>query len=925
MKPTKIAVAVGMALFTMHSNAQSGNQQITVTGSAIPRIVSDEALPVQIVTKDEIRTLGVVTTEELLQKLPALQSLGGSHSSLDGAGGISSYAQASPSLRGLGSDYTVVLLNGRPSVGNLNLIPLAAIERVEVLLDGASSLYGADAIGGVINFITSSGFKGAEASLNIGSPTRNGGGQRKTASLTIGAGDINADRFNVTASFTVDRETELYAGDRNFAKTGNVEPYLFGAATGQGNIEGAYVPGVRTVTSAGLDNRVQPFGLSPGSGIGNPLAFANKCGDIGMVLSPFPSSRKDPNGVGLPYCAYDSAKDVRLVPDRESTSGTLSARFSLNAKTTAFVDWLGTNFSMVSRYQPSPSRYSFLRTSAEFAKKGTDPALLISPNNPNYKTAADYLNAVGYGSLVGQSLAITSRVFDFGPRTNTNDLTASQFVGGFRGELGNHSWEIAALNISSRIESGVTDGYFYQEPFARIVNSRNDWNPWASAESQTPAFKQAVQAAKFSGKTITFDTFLRGFDGKLYGPLTKLPAGDLEYAAGFQSFKTGIDRKPEAALASGDIAGLGGAVLPFSRDRSVNAVFGEVRAPVSKDLELNASGRRDDYSDFGIANTYKLNARWKLAPIMVARASVGTGFKAPGLTSLWAPQSTGTSAQFTDPKFPTNRNVQVNEISGGNPDLKPEESNQRSIGFVLTPTRDLTFSVDAWAVKIDGKITSASTQEIVTRFRSGDAAYAGLVVLNKVTGEVETVKNVAANIGSADYRGVDVNLGYRYRLPSSGVLGVSLFGTRMLKADETSPSGAVSKKVGTMVDGNGDPVIGADVSGGVVVKWKHLLTTSYAVQNWRMALTQNYYTGYETGPNQWDGERHFIGAQAIYDAQVSYTGLKQLRLNLGVKNIFDKNPPMYIPVANQFAAGYDISMYDPRARFVYISANYRFN
>jgi len=332
MKPTKIAVAVGMALFTMHSNAQSGNQQITVTGSAIPRIVSDEALPVQIVTKDEIRTLGVVTTEELLQKLPALQSLGGSHSSLDGAGGISSYAQASPSLRGLGSDYTVVLLNGRPSVGNLNLIPLAAIERVEVLLDGASSLYGADAIGGVINFITSSGFKGAEASLNIGSPTRNGGGQRKTASLTIGAGDINADRFNVTASFTVDRETELYAGDRNFAKTGNVEPYLFGAATGQGNIEGAYVPGVRTVTSAGLDNRVQPFGLSPGSGIGNPLAFANKCGDIGMVLSPFPSSRKDPNGVGLPYCAYDSAKDVRLVPDRESTSGTLSARFSLNQK-----------------------------------------------------------------------------------------------------------------------------------------------------------------------------------------------------------------------------------------------------------------------------------------------------------------------------------------------------------------------------------------------------------------------------------------------------------------------------------------------------------------------------------------------------------------------------------------------------------------
>lgn len=925
MKYSKVAVAVGMAVASMQAFAQSSSSQVTVTGSAIPRIVTDEALPVQIITKEEIRTLGVVTTEELLQRLPALQSLGGSHSSLDGAGGVSNYAQSLPSLRGLGSDYTVVLLNGRPSVGNLNLIPIAAIDRVEVLLDGASSLYGADAIAGVINFITSSGFKGTEASINLGSPSRNGGGKRNTASLTLGFGDQNTDRFNVTASFTVDRESELIASDREFAKTGFIAPYLLGGATGQGNIEGGYAPGIRTVTAVGLDNRIQPFGLSPGSGLGNPLAFTNKCGEIGMLLNPVPSSRKSSSGEGLPYCTYDSAKDVRLVPERESKSGTLSARFKIDGKTTAFFDWLGTDFSMVSRYQPSPARYSQLRTSAEFAKQGTDPALLINPSNPNYKIAADYLTKVGYGSLVGSSLSITSRVFDFGPRTNTNDLSASQFVGGVRGEFGNHFWEVAAFSLTSTIVSGVTDGYFFQQPYAKIVSARNDWNPWAPAEAQTAAFKQAVSAAKFSGTTTTIDTFLRGIDGKLFGPLMKLPSGDVEYAAGFQSFKTGVDRKPEAALASGDISGLGGAQLPFTRDRSVNAVFGEVRTPLTKDLEFNVSGRRDDYSDFGISDTYKLNTRWKLAPTIVARASIGTGFKAPGLTSLWAPQSTGTSAQFTDPKFPQNKNVQANEIGGGNPDLKPEESKQRSFGIVLTPMRDLSLSLDAWAIKIDGKITTASTQEIVTRYRSGDPAYSGLVVLNNTTGEVETVKNVAANIGSADYRGVDLNMGYRYKLTEAGTLGLSLYGTWMLKADETSPSGAVSKKVGTMVDGNGDPVIGADVSGGVVVRWKHLLTTSYSIPNWRFAITQNYYTGYETGRRNFDDERNFIAAQAIYDAQIAYTGVKNLRLNLGIKNLFDKNPPIYVPVANQFAAGYDISMYDPRARFIYVSANYRFN
>jgi iron complex outermembrane receptor protein len=922
MKNLRFALATTLAIGALNVNAQQA--QVLVTGSSIPRVVTDEALPVQIISREDIQRLGVVTTEELVQRLPALQSLGARHSNLDGAGGVTNYAQATPSLRGLGDSYTVVLLNGRPSLGNLNLLPLSAIDRIEVLLDGASSIYGADAIGGVINFVTVQNFQGLDAGLRIGMPTRNGGGDRRNFSMTFGTGDYGKDGFNLSGSIVFEKERELLATDREFAKTGVKLPYFSAGATGQGNIEGAYDPKIFTKTAVGLDNRIQPFGLSPGSGLGNPLAAQNRCGDVGMFLNPQPSSRKDASGKGVPYCTYDSSKDVRLVPDRESISGTLAGRLKLSGSTQLFADFLATNFSMVSRYQPSPSRYSFLRTSTEFEKNKTDPALLIYPANPNYKLASDYLNSVGLGSVValGKPLSITSRVFDFGPRTNTNDLSGAQAVVGFRGELGSHSWEVAALNIVSNIISGVTDGYFFQEPFARIVSSRNDWNPWAAADAQTAGFKQAVQAAKYVGTNIEIDTFLRGVDGKLNGPAITLPGGEAEYAVGFQALNSGVDRRPSSALASGDIAGLGGAQVPFKKDRGLRAVFAEVRAPVLKDFELNGSARSDDYSDFGNAITYKANARWKVNPYLTARASVGTGFRAPSLVQLFTPQTQGTSAQFTDPKFPTNVNQQVNAITGGNPELKPEESKQAAFGLVITPVRDFSVSIDAWSVKIDQKITAASTQEIVSRFRSGDSSYSKLVVLNSSTGEVETVKTVEANIGSADYRGVDVAAAYRLKVADNANLSLNLFGTLMNRADETSPSGKVSKKIGTLVEENGDPVIGAE-DGGTIVRWKHLLSASYAVGNWRSSVTQNYYSGYETG-RRFDGERNFIGPQQIYDAQLTYAGLKNWRLNIGVKNIFDKDPPIFVPASNQFAAGYDISMYDPRSRFVYFSANYRF-
>ena len=226
MSPINLGVLALISISSMTAQAQQKIEEVFITGSAIKRIVSDEALPIQVITKDEIKTFGVSNTEELMKFMPVAQSMGAAHSSLDGAGGTSSYGQATISLRGIGDAYTLVLINGRPANGNLNLIPLAAIDRIEILQDGASSTYGSDAIAGVVNFILTNNFQGVEISANVGTPTRPGGGQRKTLGVTFGNGNYAADGFNITGSVSIETEKELYAGDRDFAKTGNVFPYL---------------------------------------------------------------------------------------------------------------------------------------------------------------------------------------------------------------------------------------------------------------------------------------------------------------------------------------------------------------------------------------------------------------------------------------------------------------------------------------------------------------------------------------------------------------------------------------------------------------------------------------------------------------------------------------------------------------------------
>ena len=905
------------------------DQRVEITGSAIKRVDAEGALPVTVITREEIARSGASNTEELVNSVAAISSM---NATVNASGaGSSTAGRATISLRGLSGGRTLVLVNGRRIAGglsggflnsvNVNNIPLAAIERVEILKDGASSIYGSEALAGVVNFILSKDFQGVDVGVSGGTPTRDGGGKTQRASVVAGFGDVSKDRFNVTASLSAEKESQLFAKDREFAKTGNVFPYITAGATGQGNIEGAYTPG-QLVNGVWQEGSRQPgFGNSPGAGYGNPLAAQDKCGDINMFKNPTNSSK------GAPFCTFDSNAFVGLIPERETSNATINGVFRVSDALELFGDALYSKNKVIQRFQPSPLRRDFMITDAEFQKQGVDPALLIYPSNPNYKIAADYLTARGNTALVGQPLAVTARVFDFGPRTQEDTTTQTRLTLGARGDLAGHSWEVAYSDNKYELAGLVTDGYFSQVKYAKAVQQSNDFNPWSLTLSD--AFKAAIAPAKYVGPTLDGTSSSKVFDAKLAGDAFKLPSGMVAYAVGLQRRDEAIQTRPSAALFSGDIAGLGGATPPVDRDRTITSFFGELVIPVLKNLEGNVAARHDKYNDVGNADTYKASLRWQPMKNLLVRAGTGTGFRAPTLGELWLPQTLGSSAQYTDPKFPNNPNVQSNEITGGNPDLKPEKSKQHTLGVVFSPVEAVTIAADYWRVAVDGIITAPSTQEIVTRFRAGDAAYQNLVRLTPA-GEVDQTFAVLNNVGSAKLAGWDLDASARFAL-GGGRLDLNLNGTYYTRYDQTSPGGAVSHKIGTMVedtvdeDGNrvAQPVLEAD-GGGVVLRWKHKLSATWSTGGWAFTFAQNFYTGYRTGDRQIDGEKNFVPDQSIFDAQVAYTGIRNLKLALGVKNLFDKNPPIYVPVSNQFQAGYDISQYDPRARFVYLAANYKF-
>ena len=571
-------------------------------------------------------------------------------------------------------------------------------------------------------------------------------------------------------------------------------------------------------------------------------------------------------------------------------------------------------------YQPNPIRIGFLTTDNAFAGSGVDQALLIYPGNSNYPAA--WLTSHGLSAMNGRVLAVTARTFLTGPRAEEDKNTQTRGVLGIKGSVRDWDYEVAGTWDKSKSDGGVINGYFSQLGLARIINTVGNtagsyWNPWSVGGVQNDALTTALQAIKYVGPTASSEQTLKEFNAKASGVLKEMAAGPLALAVGAGLRKEEYNTAVPDILGLGDIAGLGGATATQNGDRTTTFAYGEVNVPILRSFEANLSGRVDHYNDLkkeASPLTGKLSLRWNPTQELLFRGNVGKGFRAPSMGELHTPVTLGTSEQFTDPLFAGAGPVQANALIGGALDLKPEKSKQYSIGAVFSPAPPLTLRADFWRIRIDNYIITPGALAMVNAARAGGFLYRPGEVVFAPDGEVDQVDERLANAASADFRGFDVG-GQLRGQTAFGRLALDYNGTYYTKADLTTTTG-VEHNIGSLVDANGNG-FALTTTGGVLLRYKHVVSLNWSSGPWSATVIQNYWAGYRTGDDQVDGARHDVPAFETYDLQGEFTGIKHVKFAIGAKNVFDRNPHLYIPASNAFQIGYDPYLYDPRARFVY--------
>jgi len=913
MRMKQLALAIGLigvaGMVTAHADDQADQSQkvekIEVTGSSIKRVAKEGALPVTVIKKEDIERTGATTTEELLNTITATSAVGGTSTAQNA--GLSTFGEATVSLRGLGSNRTLVLVNGHRMANyatdgtsvDVNSIPLSAVERVEVLRDGASSVYGSDAVAGVINFILKKNYKGFEVSGYFGQPTRSGGGSEDKAGFVLGVGDMESTRYNLIVSGDFSHDQALYSGDRNFAAKGWSTNGFDNSATPSGRL---YAPWV-----IGQPFNNQNFQLNGD----NPLAANNQCAQNGSLF--------DPN---YGTCRYDPTPLVPITPQVDRANLSANFRLQLAGNNEFYSEAVFTHTKTVLSEQPSPYSPIFLGTDNAFNNSGIEQSVLLNPANPVYQSiVVPYLQSSGNAQFIGQPIGVSYRAFEGGNRVHTDTADQYHIVLGAKGGIGDYDYDVNYFYNESRVKEDTNDGYQLQTKLVQVLNNSLTFNPFVL--NQDPTLAAQIRGTNYNGNIADSKLSNDGIDGKITGSLAELPAGPLGFAVGAGIHDEKLTQNFSAAAQSGDVSGYGASYIPYSVSRKSQSVYGELNVPIVSKLEAGLAVRTDHYETVGSTTNPKFDLRWQPMSQLLLRASWGKGFRAPSLPELYTPQVESSTSQFTDPV--TGQSAQFNQLTGGNPNLKPERSTQSSIGLVVEPIRTLSVGVDLFQVKVTDPILVLSDSYIVSQAAAGRPYFVNLVQRNSV-GSIVLIQNVNQNGGRLDVEGADLDVKWRVGKYAFGTVDVNLNGSYVSKYDETDPSGFTQASVAKTADANGN-ALNAVQNGGIILRWKHELTASVTNPTWSASLTQNYQSGYADYPNaDATSSPHHVGAFSTYDIQGSYTGIKSLKINLGVKNVLDRDPPVSNAGVNLgfFQSGYDPSYYDGRARFVYLSGEYKF-
>jgi iron complex outermembrane receptor protein len=895
--PILLAQATPLPASTSSSTAPPPElATVVVTGSLIARPAAETAEAITIVKADSIRSQGITNLEQAVDQLtanvPAAVNVAQSVGQFTGGGTFAN-------LRDLGIDRTLILLDGQRLADNVTLggavdlsgIPFAAIESVQVLREGASSLYGSDAIAGVINFITKKNFQGGEVNLNLNHPQESGGASGE-ADFTFGHGDLASDGYNLMVTGTYSSQRELRATQRSFAATG-------------------YAP------ERGLANLNGPFAPWPGS-------FQDDDGNLWQV--GYPACAGNPYLTTAPgYCAYEYSAAVDLVPKQSVASGLVDFTKALPANNTLHLQYLYTR-SKVTDFA-GPINYAFPMTSA------ADPAY--------YPTGAG-ATCIGTCSAATPDVADPITAFWTDPnnnRFNDNINTEQRVLLTFSG--GNAGWTYAAnLNYSENRSAVDTVGGYPNEallaPGGILSNLINPFGP------QSTAGQQFINSTYLNGEYAAGKLQRSSFDANATHALgDAFDAGEpavLAVGAEADYSKINFASTPLAATL---FNALFYPPTSITGSRHSEAVYVELNVPISKSVALDVSDREDKYSDFGETNNGKVSIRYQPFKHVTFRAAASSGFRAPTLVDLYSPNTFGATAGTIGTNNPAclsgNFNSEFSQLVcqsqglglyGGNPKLQPETSENFDIGVIVEPIANLGITLDYYRILLKdslGAIPDSAIYGNPTQFANQYVLSSTGMLTTAPQGPLQCtpsytvptcgyILQTTQNTGGRTTDGFDLSVQYLMRT-AVGTFRTDLEGTLITHYRlQQYTGGPQLDLLGWFNQGN-QPAI----------HWQHNLALNWTSPGgiWGAGITNRFLSPYIDQFPDGAGKQRKVASQSDWDIYTSFEPIRPMTVLFGIRNVLNTNPPFSNQTQN-FIAGYNPIFSDPLLRTFYVDLKYQF-
>ncbi|HEY1888895.1 MAG TPA: TonB-dependent receptor [Steroidobacteraceae bacterium] len=894
-------------------------QTVIVTGSMIARPSAETAEAITILKSDALKNQGITSVEQALNTVTSNTPAVNIASAVGSFSGGGTFAN----LRDLGNTRTLVLLDGQRLAPNaftggavdLGGIPFSAIDGVEVLREGASALYGSDAIAGVINFKTRKNYQGLEVQGNFDHPQEHGGGSLE-GDITFGHGDLVSDGYNFMVTGSFHHQQEIQAAWRSFSAEG-------------------YDP------ARGVTNTNDP-GTWPGT-------FLDSVGNSWQPNYPScpgnPFLEVDPTNLGN-TCAYRYSAATDDIPDSKETSGLMSFTKALPANNTLQL------------------QYFYARSELTAWSGPMFYALPISDTNP-YIPAPSQLTCETSCTVNGKTTGAptTTPIMDGGYSAVWSDPLNNRYNGNINTEQramltfsgSNGGWDYtAAANYSQNKNNDNNDSDFPDETVlaptgATLPTLGSPGVPGTLSNLINPFGPQSAAGQALINSSYIAGTYVMGEDkrwsidshathelGDAFNAGTPATLA-LGLSVGGEHFQTNTTLYND--ITSG-ATGLSDSRI--SKSREFQAAFLEVDVPISKNLDLDVSDREDRYSDFGRTNNGKLSVRYQAASFLTLRGTASTGFRAPTLFQLYAPNAiaastTGTMGQgnpdcppasgahaiapFTDQTCTT----QGLGVTGGNSQLTPETSQNFDFGVILSPIRNMGITLDYYRILLKNAIGSIPASAIY----GNPSAFTSDIVLSSSGGLTPSANSATncipfslptcgyliltnQNTGRITTDGIDVSIQYAQHTPI-GTFHEDLEGTAVTKFLQQQYNGGPERNL-----------VGWFNHLPPAYRWEHDLRIDWTSPGgiWAGGLANRFYSTYIDQFADGSGNPRIVGSYSLVDVYASVKPISNLTVLFGIKNILDRSPPFTNASQNNFTAGYNALVVDPLMRNFYVNVKY---